>query len=285
MMAALPDKAPAKPAQPRKVLVLGKAAGFVHSSIPLAAKTVEALGPRPARGRRRSPTIRRTSTAQNLKQYDAMFLDSTTGAFLDDPNDAAATAARRKALLEFVRGGKGLAGIHAATDSTTQPQLPAGGAPAAAPRRGGPGNDARDRMAAGDRNSDQKLARTSSRRSPTWFDKLDTTRPARSAGRFRRASPPRCRPRPAAAPAPARAAGPGQRRRHVAGVQHDDRRLLQVPLERSAAHHREDRRPEEPADRDVQGQEFEIHDETYTFGMTRSRARTCTSSPASTTRR
>ena len=44
MMAALPDKAPAKPKQPRKVLVLAKAAGFVHSCIPLAAKTVEALG-------------------------------------------------------------------------------------------------------------------------------------------------------------------------------------------------------------------------------------------------
>src|SRR5437764_1040381 len=44
MMAALPDKAPAKPGKPRKVLVLAKAAGFVHSSIPLAAATVEALG-------------------------------------------------------------------------------------------------------------------------------------------------------------------------------------------------------------------------------------------------
>ena len=44
MMAALPDKAPAKPKKPRKVLVLGKANGFVHSCIPLAAKTVEAIG-------------------------------------------------------------------------------------------------------------------------------------------------------------------------------------------------------------------------------------------------
>src|SRR4051812_17432348 len=37
MMAALPDKAYATPASPRKILVLGKAAGFVHSSIPLAS--------------------------------------------------------------------------------------------------------------------------------------------------------------------------------------------------------------------------------------------------------
>ena len=44
MMAALPATAPAKPQQPRKILVLGAAPGFVHSSIPLAAKTIEAMG-------------------------------------------------------------------------------------------------------------------------------------------------------------------------------------------------------------------------------------------------
>ncbi len=44
MMAALPDAAPAQPKQPRKVLVLAKAAGYVHSSIPLATRTIEALG-------------------------------------------------------------------------------------------------------------------------------------------------------------------------------------------------------------------------------------------------
>src|SRR5262245_25927283 len=86
MMAALPDKAPATPRQPRKVLVLGKAAGFVHSSIPLAARTVEELGKKTGAW---STTISYDAAdinAQNLKQYDAVFLDSTTGAFLDDPN-------------------------------------------------------------------------------------------------------------------------------------------------------------------------------------------------------
>jgi type 1 glutamine amidotransferase len=56
-------------------------------------------------------------TADNLKQYDAVFLASTTGLFLDDPNDAAATSARRQALLGFIRGGNGIAGIHATCDS------------------------------------------------------------------------------------------------------------------------------------------------------------------------
>src|ERR1700752_5104370 len=125
MIAALPDQAPAKPKQPRKVLVLGKAAGFVHSSIPLAARTIEEIGKKTGAW---STTITYDAADindANLKQYDAIFLASTTGAFLDDPNDAAATAARRKALLDFVRSGKGLGGIHAATDSYHQ-NAPAG---------------------------------------------------------------------------------------------------------------------------------------------------------------
>jgi type 1 glutamine amidotransferase len=117
MMAALPDKAPARPKQPRKVLVLAKASGFVHSSIPLAARTVGEMGKKTGAW---STTVSYDSaviTTDNLKQYDAIFLASTTGAFLDDPDDQAVTAARRQALLDFVRGGKGLAGIHAAIDS------------------------------------------------------------------------------------------------------------------------------------------------------------------------
>src|SRR5437868_13215688 len=42
--AALPDKAPAKPQKPRKVLVFTLAKGFVHSSIPVGAKAIEMLG-------------------------------------------------------------------------------------------------------------------------------------------------------------------------------------------------------------------------------------------------
>ena len=117
MMAALPAEAPATPKQPRRVLVFGKAAGFVHSSIPLAARTIEALGQKTGAWNTVISYDLADITAENLAQYDAIFLDSTTGSFLDDPNDAAGTAARRKALMDFVRGGKGLGGIHAATDS------------------------------------------------------------------------------------------------------------------------------------------------------------------------
>jgi uncharacterized protein len=130
MMSALPESAPATPKQPRTVLVLGKAAGFVHSSIPLAARTIEALGQKTGAWNTVITYNPADITEQNLQRYDAIFLASTTGLFLDEPSDPAATAARRKALLDFVRGGKGIAGIHAATDSYhgTAP----GAAPAAA---------------------------------------------------------------------------------------------------------------------------------------------------------
>jgi type 1 glutamine amidotransferase len=117
MMAALPSAAPAQPKASRRVLVLAKAGGFVHSSIPLAARTIEAMGQKTGAWTTVITYDLADITTANLEQYDLIFLDSTTGRFLDDPADAAASEARRNALLAFVRGGKGLAGIHAATDS------------------------------------------------------------------------------------------------------------------------------------------------------------------------
>ena len=117
MMAALPAKAPATPAKPRKVLVLGMVRGFQHSSIPLAARTIAEMGKKTGAWTTDVSYDASVVNTENLKQYDAIFLSSTTGCFLDDPNDDAASTVRRQALLDFVRGGKGLAGIHASSDS------------------------------------------------------------------------------------------------------------------------------------------------------------------------
>ncbi len=132
MMAALPDKPYATPQHLRHVLVLCRAVGWVHTSIPLAAKMVEYLGDKTGAWMTDITYDAASITPENLKRYDAIFLDSTTGQFLDDPNDPAITAARRQALLDFVKGGKGLAGIHAATDSYhTNGRPPAPGEPPA----------------------------------------------------------------------------------------------------------------------------------------------------------
>jgi len=181
MIAALPAAAPVKPKQPRKVLVLGKAAGFVHSSIPLAGRTIEELGKKTGAWTTTITYDPADINEANLKQYDAIFLASTTGAFLDDPNDAAATAARKKALLDFVRGGKGLAGIHAATDSYHQnrpsPDAPAGGrGRGAGGGRGGPAAPVVTQfLAQGDKNGDQKVSREEfGALADAWYTKIDT---------------------------------------------------------------------------------------------------------------
>ena len=190
MMAALPTTPGAKPLHPRKILVYGRSAGFVHSSIPLAAKTVEALG---NKGNLWTTTISYNPNdinTANLKQYDAIFLDSTTGCFLDDP-DRAASLARRQAFLEFVRSGKGVAGMHAATDSyhtncastpvAANPDDAAAGRNAAGAGGGGRGGVATTLatqfIAQADKNGDQKLSRQEfASLADTWFDKLDSSK-------------------------------------------------------------------------------------------------------------
>ena len=116
----LPTAPPARPKQPRKVLVLATPKGFAHSSIPITATVVTLLGQHTGAWTTDIIWDQKEFTAQKLAGYDVLFLDNTTGTFLDDPNDAAGTAARRAALLNFVRSGKGLAGTHAATDSYHQ---------------------------------------------------------------------------------------------------------------------------------------------------------------------
>ncbi len=220
MMAALPDKAYAKPAKPRKLLVYGidnesPSQGFVHSSIAIQAAMMKAMGDKLGTW---STTISYNPAdfnTENLKQYDAILLDSTTGCFLDQPGDKAATDARRAALLAFVREGKGLGGIHASTDSyhSRLPERSAGGwrgeRVAAVRGRGGAGGGA----AAGpggqlattivtqaDKNTDQKLTMAEmTALANEWFDKMDTDKSGRIAQADFAARYAAAQPQPAAA--------------------------------------------------------------------------------------
>jgi type 1 glutamine amidotransferase len=179
MMAALPDKAPATPKKPRRVLVLGRAAGFVHSSIPLAARTIEEMGRKTGAWTTTITYDAADINQKNLAGYDAVFLASTTGHFLDDPRDPAATAARRQALLDFVRGGKGIAGIHAATDSYHQAAPP----PGAPPTGGGPVGALAARLVAdGGRDTDGLVGRAEMAAvADAWYDRLDPQKTGRVA--------------------------------------------------------------------------------------------------------
>ncbi|HEY2435053.1 MAG TPA: ThuA domain-containing protein [Vicinamibacterales bacterium] len=280
MMAALPDKAMAKPLKPRKVLVLGAARGFVHSSIPLAAKTIEEMGKKTGAWTATTTYDAADINSENLKQYDLIFLDSTTGCFLDDPADPAATAARRAALLEFIRGGKGIAGIHAATDSYHGASCGGGAAaPAgrgrAGGRAGGPGGALATAMVAqGDKDGDEKLSRAEfTAVTAAWWDKLDIDK----AGRIAQAD---FAPRFAAltpAPAPRGGGRAGAEANAAQGKPGGDPLWpeFNTMIGGYFKFHWVDPQeitvkiddPKSPLTQMFHGQEWVIHDETYTFNQ------------------
>jgi type 1 glutamine amidotransferase len=189
MTASLPAKAYAMPAKPRKVLVLAKARGFVHSCIPLAAKTIEEMGKKTGAWATTVSYDASVITAENLKQYDVLLLDNTTGAFLDEPGNAAVHDARKNALLDFVRSGKGLVGVHAASDSYHEAEaapVPGDRAPLG-PAGGGLGSMiASSLLVVVDTNSDQKVtAPELAAAADAIFAKMDTARTGRiSQGEF-----------------------------------------------------------------------------------------------------
>jgi type 1 glutamine amidotransferase/Ca2+-binding EF-hand superfamily protein len=266
MMAALPTTPGAKPLRPRKVLVFAHTGpgGFVHASIPLAARTVEELG---KRGGLWTTTVSYNPadiSTNNLKQYDAIFLDSTTGCFLDD-KDPSVTAARRSAFMQFVKGGKGIAAIHAATDSYHSDCLAA----QAAADNGGAGPNFNARMlaaqlfTAGDKDHTDALSRQEwTGIADQWFKKLDTG----DTGKISRADfvehfhsllPP---PGPRAFSEPKPVLQWPEFNTLIGGYfkfHWPDPQLIYVKIDD----------PNSPLTAMFHGKEFEIHDETYTFAQ------------------
>ncbi|MBN9318536.1 MAG: ThuA domain-containing protein [Caulobacterales bacterium] len=134
---SLPVTAKAKPKKARKLLIYSTARGYGHSSIPITAFAITELGKATGAWTADTSFSQADFTAENLAKYDVLVLNNTTGAFLDDANDAAGTAARRKALLDFVRGGKGLVLTHAGGDTyhgTGVPRPPPGSPPPTGPQ-------------------------------------------------------------------------------------------------------------------------------------------------------
>jgi len=147
MQDALPGEAPVKPAKARKVLVYGLANGFVHTSIGLGQQTIAEMGQKTGAYTSVVTDDPAMFDADKLAEFDAIVLVSTTSNFMvprvnvpGDPKkmteeqkkefDAKRKEAEAKLqphrdaekqrlanLVEFVRGGKGLMGIHAATDA------------------------------------------------------------------------------------------------------------------------------------------------------------------------
>jgi len=127
---ALPEKAYAKPLKARKVLVFSKTAGFRHASIPTGKLALTELGKKTGAFETVVSDDLANFEPKTIDQFDAIVFLSTTmdpfspsqdelkGMSDKDRKDAKERVERlQKSLLDFVKGGKGFIGIHAATDT------------------------------------------------------------------------------------------------------------------------------------------------------------------------
>ena len=117
--AALPEKPFAAPKQARKILVYSRTAGFRHGSIAIGANSMALLGEKTGAFtivHSEDPTM---FDADNLKQFDAILMLNTTGDCLSTGKgeDKDKLEQRKKNFSDFVTSGKGLAGMHSATDT------------------------------------------------------------------------------------------------------------------------------------------------------------------------
>jgi uncharacterized protein len=109
--AALPAKATVNPKKPRKLLVFWRADGILHKSgTAYANKAIELLAKKTGAFEADFSRDYEILDPQVLSKYDALVMNNT--AHLAIPDEA-----KKKALLDYVRGGGGVVGIHAAIDT------------------------------------------------------------------------------------------------------------------------------------------------------------------------
>ena len=106
---SLPTQLTAKPKKKRRALVFYRCEGFVHSSISFGNYTLQKMGELTGAFSVDLSDEYQDLSADNLAKYDLVVFNSTTRLKMPE--------AQKKALLDFVKGGKGFVGIHAASDN------------------------------------------------------------------------------------------------------------------------------------------------------------------------
>jgi len=106
---AVPTKATVRPQRPRKLLVFNRGRGYVHSAIAYGAKAIEIMGKKTGAFEVVHSEDASAFEPENLRQFDAVCLNNC------NRMDFFRDASLRRSLLNFVKSGKGLFGIHAAT--------------------------------------------------------------------------------------------------------------------------------------------------------------------------
>lgn len=105
---AIPS-ATAEPMSPRKVLVFYRCEGFIHTSIPFGNYALQQIADKTGAFTVDLADDYSVFTKENLAQYDGIIFNNTTRLV---PNKE-----HQDAILDFIKGGKGIMGIHAAADN------------------------------------------------------------------------------------------------------------------------------------------------------------------------
>jgi hypothetical protein len=105
-----PRQATAQPKKERKALVFYRSESFIHTSIPTANLALEEMAKKTKAFSVDLADQYKVFTAENLEQYDAIIFNNTTHLKLPEES-------QRKAILDFINRGKGIVGIHAASDN------------------------------------------------------------------------------------------------------------------------------------------------------------------------
>ncbi len=107
---AVPKKSTVKPQQVRRVLVFFRCGGFVHASIGAGNHMLAHVAKQNQAFSADFTDVYADLNSENLKKYDAIIFNNTTHLVLE--NDR-----QRQAIVDFMKAGKGVAGIHAAGDN------------------------------------------------------------------------------------------------------------------------------------------------------------------------
>ncbi len=111
--AAMPTEPVVAPAKPRRLLVIDLCPGFKHSSIPYWNKALQIMGEKTGAFSVVISDDLDMLAPDVLAQFDAVCFNNTTHLKMS-PEE---TPELCKSLMAFVKGGKGIVGIHAATDN------------------------------------------------------------------------------------------------------------------------------------------------------------------------
>jgi hypothetical protein len=102
------------PKKPRKLLVFSRITGFPHKSVPWGAQALRVIGEKSGAYTAVLSDDPAMFDKDKLNEFDAVAFNNNCGNPVQDTQ-------RRKNLLEFVAGGRGLVGIHCAALSNRRP--------------------------------------------------------------------------------------------------------------------------------------------------------------------